>query len=116
MRTLINIEHLALLLACYAATLLLGHPWWLFLALLLLPDIGMLGYLAGPRAGAVAYNLFHHQGIAVALIIVSWYAAWDWALLAGLVLLGHSAMDRAIGYGLKHFSGFKDTHLGQIGR
>ncbi|NBC30492.1 MAG: DUF4260 family protein [Spirochaetes bacterium] len=26
-----------------------GGPWWLFLALLLAPDIFMLGYLSGPR-------------------------------------------------------------------
>lgn len=116
MRTLLNTEHLAVLFACYAATLLLGHSWWLFLAVLLLPDIGMLGYVAGPRVGAVCYNIFHHQGIAAALIIAGWYAQLEWVLLAGIVVLGHSAMDRALGYGLKYFSGFKDTHLGSIGK
>ena len=25
-------------------------------------------------------------------------------------------LDRAMGYGLKYFSGFRDTHLGKIGR
>jgi len=34
---------------------------------------------------------------------------------AGLILFGHSCMDRAMGYGLKYFSGFQDTHLGKIG-
>jgi hypothetical protein len=37
-------------------------------------------------------------------------------LLAGTVLLFHSAFDRALGYGLKYVSGFQHTHLGQIGR
>jgi hypothetical protein len=32
-----------------------------------------------------------------------------------LILLAHIAADRALGYGLKHASGFKDTHLGRIG-
>jgi hypothetical protein len=27
------------------------------------------------------------------------------------VLIGHVGMDRLVGYGLKHPSGFKDTHL-----
>lgn len=116
MRTLLNTEQFLLLLACYAATLLLGHAWWLFFALLLLPDVGMLGYLAGPRAGAITYNLFHHQGIAAILILAGWFAQLDWFLLAGIVMLGHSAMDRLFGYGLKHFSGFQDTHLGRIGK
>lgn len=116
MRTLLHLEHLAILIACYASTVFIGHPWWLFLALLLLPDISMLGYLAGARVGAVVYNIFHHQGIAVALILLGWYGQYDWFFLAGIVMLGHSAMDRIFGYGLKYFSGFKDTHLGQIGR
>jgi hypothetical protein len=34
----------------------------------------------------------------------------------GIVLLGHSSMDRFFGYGLKHFDGFNYTHLGQIGK
>jgi hypothetical protein len=36
--------------------------------------------------------------------------------LAGAILLSHSAMDRMFGYGLKHESGFKNTHLGIIGK
>lgn len=31
-------------------------------------------------------------------------------------MLGHSAMDRLFGYGLKYNKGFKYTHLGEIGR
>jgi hypothetical protein len=30
------------------------HPWWLYLVLALAPDLSMLGYLGGARAGAVA--------------------------------------------------------------
>jgi len=33
-----------------------GVSWWLFALLILAPDLSMLGYLAGPRAGAIAYN------------------------------------------------------------
>jgi len=36
--------------------------------------------------------------------------------LAGAVLFAHVAVDRALGYGLKLHSGFRDTHLGRIGR
>ena len=33
-----------------------------------------------------------------------------------LVWFAHIGMDRALGFGLKHTSGFQDTHLGRIGR
>lgn len=76
----------------------------------------MLGYLAGARLGAIVYNILHHQGIAAVLILLGWYGQYEWVLLAGIVMLGHSTMDRLFGYGLKHFSGFKHTHLGPIGK
>ncbi|TIX33887.1 MAG: DUF4260 family protein, partial [Mesorhizobium sp.] len=40
----------------YAMT---SASWWLFAVLILAPDLSMLGYLAGPRVGAVAYNALH---------------------------------------------------------
>ena len=61
------------------------------------------------------YNLFHHQGVAIIVIGIGWYTNQPYVLLAGIVLLGHSAMDRIFGYGLKHITGFLDTHLGKIG-
>jgi hypothetical protein len=33
--------------------------WILFFILLLAPDVGMCGYLAGTRAGAWSYNALH---------------------------------------------------------
>jgi hypothetical protein len=36
--------------------------------------------------------------------------------LAGVILLGHSSLDRVLGYGLKHSDSFQHTHLGVIGR
>ena len=36
--------------------------------------------------------------------------------LVGIILFSHSAMDRAMGYGLKFDKGFKFTHLGEIGK
>ncbi|WP_222867763.1 DUF4260 family protein [Sphingobacterium phlebotomi] len=37
-------------------------------------------------------------------------------VLAGIILFGHSAMDRIFGYGLKYGDDFKHTNLGWIGR
>lgn len=116
MTLLLRLEQLILLLACYVTTLYLGYAWWLFFALWLLPDISMLGYTINGKWGAIMYNLFHHQGIAVLIIGTGWYIGRNDAVLIGLVIFGHSAMDRVFGYGLKHFSGFQDTHLGRIGK
>lgn len=87
----------------------------MYMLLLFGPDISMLGYAAGNKAGAVVYNIFHHKAIAVALIVVGFMTELYWLQISGIILFGHSSLDRMAGYGLKHFSGFKFTHLGQIG-
>ncbi len=89
---------------------------WVFWALFLLPDIGMLGYLVNTRVGAVTYNLFHHKGIAIAIYLAGYFLTIHELTLAGLVLFGHSSFDRIFGYGLKHPDNFKNTHLGWIGK
>ena len=84
--------------------------------LLLGPDIGMLGYLVNNKAGAILYNAFHHKGIAILIYTLGLYLQIQLLQIAGLILFGHSSMDRMFGYGLKYFTGFKDTHLGLIGK
>jgi hypothetical protein len=34
--------------------------------------------------------------------------------LAGVILFGHSSMDRIFGYGLKYSDSFQHTHLGML--
>lgn len=92
-----------------------GEPWWLLL-LLLVPDISMVGYLGGPRLGALTYNLVHNLVIGLAALAIGWFAAIAPLALAGAVLVAHVGMDRSLGYGLKLPTDFKDTHLGRIGR
>jgi hypothetical protein len=94
----------------------LPFAWWIFAALILTPDIGMLGYLAGNKTGATMYNLFHHKGIALLIAGLGYYLHSDVTLLTGTILFSHSAMDRLMGYGLKYETGFKFTHLGNIGK
>lgn len=93
------------------------HSWWLFGALLFVPDLCFLGYTAGPRIGALAYNVMHSY-LGPLLVAAG-------ALLAGETLYGqpfaitliwaaHIGMDRALGYGLKYDTGFAHTHLGLL--
>ncbi len=92
----------------------LDYAWWLFLALLFTPDIGMLGYIINPRIGSITYNVFHHKGIAIAIYLVGIYLQNPVLQLIGIMLFGHAAMDRVMGYGLKYPDHFKHTHLGWL--
>ncbi|MGH2381417.1 MAG: DUF4260 family protein [Candidatus Limnocylindria bacterium] len=76
----------------------------------------MIGYVGGPRLGAITYNLAHNLATALLVLAVGWFAAVAPLALFGTVLLAHVGMDRSLGYGLKLPTDFKDTHLGRIGR
>lgn len=115
MNNLIKLEEIAKLGLAYAMTLYLGFEWWLFFAWLLAPDLSMLGYTLTTKTGAFFYNLAHHQGVAVALILFGTVMLNPTISFAGWLLFGHSAMDRIFGYGLKFTDDFKHTHLGWIG-
>lgn len=93
-----------------------GFPWLWFLVLLFSMDISMIGYLFNTTVGACIYNLGHNFVIPALLLVTGF--VWDTrAVLAlGLIWLAHVGVDRALGYGLKLESGFKDTHLGRIGK
>jgi hypothetical protein len=116
MRTLIKLEELLLAALAFLLFLGLDYDWWWFWLSFLAPDLSMLGYLFGPRAGASLYNLVHHKGIAIVLFATGLYLRVTALQAAGLLLLGHSSLDRALGYGLKYPDSFQHTHLGQIGR
>jgi hypothetical protein len=91
------------------------YSWTVFALCILLPDISMLGYLVNNRVGAISYNVAHHKAVAISIGLAGYFFQHDVLLLSGLILYAHSSMDRMFGYGLKHFSGFKETHLGRIG-
>ena len=112
---LLRLEGILVLVAAVFGYSLLSASWWLFLALLLVPDVFMLGYLAGPRLGALLYNAGHTYAVPILLgaVAVGLGSAFVGAL--ALIWTAHIGMDRALGYGLKHPSGFHDTHLSHSG-
>lgn len=116
MRNLIKLEEASLFALALFAYAGMGLPWWWFLLLLFTPDIACIGYLAGPRIGAIAYNLFHHRAMAVLLFVLSVPLDSMPLRLAGIIVFAHASMDRAFGYGLKYPDSFNNTHLGPIGR
>jgi hypothetical protein len=115
MKSLLKLEELAELVLALFVFAHLPFAWWVLPTTFLLPDLSMLGYLAGPRVGAACYNLAHHKALAVAVGLGGWLAGQPLLVLAGTVLLFHSALDRLLGYGLKYGTSFQDTHLGRVG-
>lgn len=116
MKTLLKLEEAAMLGICIMALVRLDVEWWWYLLLFIGPDLSMLGYLGGNKTGAVCYNFFHHKGVAIVIFIAGFLAPSFLLQLTGIVLFGHSSMDRMMGYGLKTEQGFKYTHLGTIGK
>lgn len=125
MKNLLRTEELAQLVLCTILLSVFAAPWWAYLLLAVGPDIGMVGYLANARTGAFTYNLFHHKGLALVLVAMGFTSAvgtWaadfqsPWLPTAGVILYGHSCLDRLLGFGLKFNDHFQHTHLGWIGR
>jgi hypothetical protein len=112
---LLRLEWLAVLAASLVAYGWFELSWLWFAVLILAPDLAMLGYLGGPRLGPFCYNLVHTLIAPAVLALAAWLLAAPLLTQLALILLAHIAADRALGYGLKHASGFKDTHLGRIG-
>jgi hypothetical protein len=93
----------------------LDEPWWLVPLLLLAPDLLMVGYARSRRLGALLYNAAHSYPVPAVVGAIA-VAAHDhlWQAVA-LIWFAHIGMDRALGYGLKYDTDFKDTHLGRLG-
>ncbi|MDF3607351.1 DUF4260 domain-containing protein [Paracoccus sp. DMF-8] len=89
--------------------------WLGWVIALLAPDLGMAGYLAGPRIGAASYNLAHLYALPFLLMIAGVGLGLPVLIAVGGLWLAHIGIDRALGLGLKAATGFGDTHLGRIG-
>lgn len=113
---ILRLESAAVGVLGIVAFLSLGGAPLALVPALLAPDLSMLGYLADPRIGAVTYNLVHNWALPVGLVLVGIATHHVWPLLAATAVASHVGWDRALGYGLKLPSGFRDTHLGRIGR
>ena len=100
----------------WVAFVRLDFAWWYLVALFLLFDLSMVGYVRSPSLGAWTYNVVHsYVGPAAAGIVAIAAEARGLAFLA-LVWGFHIAVDRGLGYGLKLQDRFTHTHLGEVGR
>ena len=116
-RPWLRLEGAAVFLAAIVLYQLYGNyaGWTFFVLLFFVPDISILGYLAGPRVGAAAYNLAHTYAVP-AMLGLGGVLTMPLLFNIALVWTAHIGFDRALGYGLKLPTDFRDTHLGRIGR
>jgi hypothetical protein len=113
-RLLIRLE----MIIGFGLTLLLYErhhgSWALFIILFFVPDLSLLGYLAGNRIGAACYNALHT--LVLPVLLAAYGVLWEHplAVLLALILAAHIAGDRALGFGLKYPTGAKETTLQRL--
>ena len=113
-RLLLRLEGLALLVAAAVAYFHLDYSVLAFVLLFLVPDLSIAAYAAGPRIRALAYDAVHTTAPGLALAAVGLVGDLDLAVQLGLIWLAHVGVDRALGYGLKYPTSFRDTHLQRV--
>ena len=114
--TLLRLEGLGVFALALAVYCHQSPNWGLFWSTVWLPDLALLGYLANPGIGAVAYNITHAKLLPCTLALVGLVSGHALLLSLALVWFMHIGVDRLLGYGLKYPEGFKITHLGVIGQ
>jgi hypothetical protein len=115
-KALLRLEGLTLFVGMVVLYAAWDGSWWIFAILFFAPDLSFLGYLSGPRIGAIVYNAAHSYMAPVTLLTLGFGFATPLTLSIAMIWLAHIGFDRALGYGLKYASGFTFTHLGRIGR
>ena len=110
----LRLEGLAFLIAAMVSYAHLGGSIWLFLLLILAPDVAMVGYLVNVNVGSITYNIVHFYALPVSLAAIALAVNAPTVLLIALIWFAHISMDRVAGYGLKYPTEFKDTHMQHV--
>jgi hypothetical protein len=116
LRVLLRLEGLTLFAGMTVLYAVWEGSWWVYAILFLVPDLSFAAYLAGPRVGAIVYNVAHSYMAPVTLMVVGFALSSPLVLSIAMIWLAHIGIDRALGYGLKYSAGFGFTHLGRIGK
>lgn len=112
----LRLEAIALAILMVVLTYESPAPLWILPATFLFFDIGMIGYIKDTKLGALTYNISHDLTIPTILIASGILFDITWVAIFGFCWTFHVAVDRSLGYGLKHQHSFKETHLGKIGK
>ena len=113
-KILLRIDGLAVLAAACVVYHELKASWLMFAVLFLAPDLFMLGYVFGPKAGAVGYNIGHTYFAPFLLWASVYLMHWPSIFPICVIWIAHIGLDRLLGFGLKYTTAFKDTHLSKV--
>ncbi len=113
---LLRLEGVAALATAVIAYHEIDASWTVFAVLFLVPDVSMLGYLAGRRVGAACYNAAHTYLAPGLLGLAGYLLNTPQCFALALIWIAHIGFDRVLGYGLKYTIAFGATHLGWRGR
>ena len=111
---LLRLEGLTVFIASIALYAQQGGSLWMFLALILAPDLSALGYTVNPRVGSLVYNLVHFYALPALLAAAALAFNVPTLLLIAFIWFAHIGMDRLAGFGLKYPTEFKDTHMQHV--
>ena len=110
----LRVEGLALALLMVVLTYKANQSLWFLVMTFLVFDVSIVGYLFNEKIGALCYNLGHNSVLPTLLLIVGLLADNRTSQIWAFAWLFHIGIDRALGYGLKHITSFKHTHLGKL--
>lgn len=113
-RIMLSLEGLIVLMSSIVAYWYIGGNGWLFIALLLVPDLTFIVYMMNQFIGTVAYNIVHTYTLPLILLTLALVVGWQMGIMLSLIWFAHIGMDRTIGYGLKYQTAFKDTHMNRV--
>jgi hypothetical protein len=111
---LLRLEGLTVLVSTIALYAHQGGSLWMFLALILAPDLPALGYIINVRVGSITYNVVHFYALPALLAAIALSFNVPTLLLIALIWFAHIGMDRVAGFGLKYPTEFKDTHMQHV--
>jgi hypothetical protein len=113
-RLLLRLEGIVLAGAALAVYVHLDYSVLALIALLAAVDLSLLGFLAGKRAGTLAYDLAHTTAFPLILGAIGVLGDGPVMVQVALAWLAHIGIDRALGFGLKYPGEFSDTHLQRV--
>lgn len=104
MKTLLKLEDITLVILSFYLFLTLDYAWWWFPLLFFVPDLSLAGYLLDTKMGAIIYNVIHHRALSILVYLAGSLMRFPGLQLAGIVMLGHSSFDRALGFELQQLT------------
>lgn len=113
-KLVLQLEGAAIFILATALYASFDMSWWFYAALILAPDLAMIGYAFGAKIGTFCYNMAHNYILPVGLALAGLQFDQMTLISIALIWFAHIGADRLLQYGLKFTSGFKHTHINMI--